>query len=200
MRLTHRRANGLLTTVVVLFALYIILAPYLPGITWIFRDKSSGAPYRGLLRSDTVKTGSVKPIPKENRIVIPSALIDQPILEGNGLWVVDGGGSWRKNLYVTSPKEVGNTVIIAHRFTYQKPESGFYYLDKVKVGDKLAIYWEGEELIYTVTETKTVPESAVEVESNTPDRTLTLYTCTPIITAENRLVVVAKPDSLEQKP
>ena len=198
MKLTHKRANGLLTTIVVAFALYMLVVPYWPKIVYIFKDKSASAPYAGTLRGNTVKTGEVKPTPKENRIVIPSALIDQPVLEGNGLWVVDNGGAWRKNLHVLSPKEKGNTVIVAHRFTYQKPDSGFYNLDKVKVGDKLAVYWEGEELIYIVTETKTVPESAVEIEFNTSDRTLTLYTCTPIITAENRLVVVAKPVETEQ--
>ncbi len=198
MKLTHKKINQLLTSVVVLFALYILVAPYWPKIIFIFKDKSASAPYAGTLRGDTVKTGVVKPTPKENRIVIPTALIDQPVLEGNGLWVIDKGGAWRKDLHVISPKEVGNTVIVAHRFTYQKPDSGFYNLDKVKVGDKLAIYWEGEELIYIVTETKTVPESAVEIEGNTYGRTLTLYTCTPIITAENRLVVIAKPVEMEQ--
>lgn len=196
MKISHKGVNNVLTTVVVLGALYIAIAPYWPGITWILKDKSSAAPYAGELRSATSKTGEAKPVPDQNRIVIPSALIDQPILEGSGIWVIDNGGSWRKDLYVDSPKKDGNTVIVAHRFTYTKPDSGFYYLDKVKVGDKLALYWNNEELIYTVTEVKTVPASAVEVENNTTGRTLTLYTCTPIITAENRIVVVAKPDNL----
>ena len=193
MRITHRSINNAITALVIIGAIYIVVAPYWPSIWWRFRDHSAAAPYAGELRESTIKTGDVKPPPKENRIVIPSALIDQPILEGSGIWVIDSGGSWRKNLHVGSPKDNGNTVVVAHRFTYARPDSGFYHLDKVRVGDRLAIYWEGEELIYTVTETKTVPESAVDVEYDTPDRTLTLYTCTPIITAENRLVVIAKP-------
>jgi len=198
MKIIHKRVNRLMTAIIVAFALYILIAPYWSKIVFIFKDKSISAPYAGVLRNDTVKTGAVKPTPKENRIVIPSALIDQPVLEGSGLWIIDNGGAWRKGLNVVSPKEVGNSVIVAHRFTYQKPDSGFYNLDKVRVGDKLAIYWEGEELIYVVTETKTVPESAVDIERNTTDRILTLYTCTPIITAENRLVVVAKPIEMGQ--
>lgn len=193
MKFTHRRVNNLLTIGVVLFAGYILVTPYIPSIKWLFKDKSNAAPYAGQLRSETVKTGEVAPTPKENRIVIPSALVDLPILEGNGLWVVDNGGSWRKNLNTSSPKEVGNTLIVAHRFTYTQPDDGFYHLDKVKVGDKFALYWEGEELLYEVTETKTVSETAVEIEYNTSDRRLTLYTCTPVLTAQNRLVVIAKP-------
>jgi LPXTG-site transpeptidase (sortase) family protein len=193
MKFTHRRVNNLLTLGVVLFAGYILVTPYIPSIKWIFKDKSNSAPYAGQLRSETVITGEVAPPPKENRIVIPSALVDLPILEGNGLWVVDKGGSWRKNLNTASPKEVGNTVIVAHRFTYTQPDDGFYHLDKVKIGDRFALYWEGEELLYEVSETRTVPETAVEIEYNTSDRRLTLYTCTPVLTAQNRLVVIAKP-------
>lgn len=193
MNITHRQFNNLLTAVVVSGALYLVAIPYWPRITWVFKDKSAAAPYAGNLRSPTVKTGEIKPLPPDNRIVIPSALINQPILEGNGIWAIDNGGSWRKNLNTDTPKESGNTVIVAHRFTYARPESGFYNLDKVRVGDRLAIYWEGEELLYEVTETKTVTRYQVEIEQNTSDRTLTLYTCTPVVTAENRLVVVAKP-------
>jgi sortase A len=196
MKITHKGINNFLTLLVVCGALYIVVFPYWPRITWQFKDKSTAAPYEGQLRGDSVNTGAVQPTPQENRIVIPPALIDQPILEGKGIWVINNGGSWRKNLNTTSPKELGNTIIVAHRFTYQKPDSGFYHLDKVRVGDKLAIYWQGEELLYTVTETKTVPDTAIEIENNTKDRTLTLYTCTPVITAENRLVVIAKPDQI----
>lgn len=197
MRVTHRKINHFITLVVVVFALYIVAMPYWPRISWYFMDKTNPAPYVGRLRSGTEKTGDTKPVPSDNRIVIPSALIDQPILEGGGLWVVDGGGSWRKNINTSSPLETGNTVIIAHRFTYSRPTDGFYYLDKVRVGDKLALYWEGTELLYEVTETKTVPETAIEIEQNTTNRTLTLYTCTPVLTAENRLVVIAKPMEAE---
>ncbi len=193
MKISHRQINNFLTIVVIVGALYIAVAPYWPNITWLFRDKTSSAPYAGELRSTTIKSGTVEPLPKDNRIVIPTAQINLPILEGSGIWVIDSGGSWRKDLNTTSPKDIGNTVIIAHRFSYQNPSGGFYHLDKVKVGDKLAIYWQGEELLYTVAETKTVPESATEIENETTERTLTLYTCTPVITAENRLVVIAKP-------
>jgi LPXTG-site transpeptidase (sortase) family protein len=193
MKITHRQVNNVLTVLIVLFGLYIIVTPYLPSLKWIFRDETSGAPYVGALRGDSETDTDTKPVPAENRIVIPTALIDQPILEGSGIWVIDNGGSWRKNLNTTSPKESGNTIIVGHRFTYARPEDGFYHLDKVKVGDRLALYWRGEELLYEVIETKTVPESAVEIERNSSDRILTLYTCTPVLTAENRLVVIARP-------
>lgn len=190
-KVSHQQINHILTVVVAAAALYIAVVPYIPKIVWQFKDKTAAAPYAGVLRGN-VDTPA-KEFPKDNRIVIPSALVDQPIVEGSGLWLIDEGGTWRKNLHVASPKEDGNTVIVGHRFTYKNPEGAFYNLDRVKLGDKLAVYWEGEELLYEVKEIKTVPETAIEVEYNTLDRTLTLYTCTPLVSAENRLVVIAKP-------
>jgi LPXTG-site transpeptidase (sortase) family protein len=191
-----RSFNNALTSVVVVAALYSMVIPFMPGLKYRFiTSKNPAAPYSGQLATVSGNKPADKPVelPKANRIVIPSARIDQPIIEGSGLWVIDSGGSWRKNLWVQSPKDVGNTVIVGHRFTYTNPDGAFYHLDKVGVGDKLALYWEGEELLYEVSEIKVVPADAVAVEANTGDRTLTLYTCTPLVTAENRLVVIAKP-------
>ena len=193
----QRRTNNVLTLLIVLFALYVLISPVLPQMKWLLKDKETGAPYAGqlfTLTSPTSPAPDPEKKPEGNRIVIPSALIDQPIYEGSSIWVIEHGGSWRKNLNTTSPEDFGNTVIIGHRFTYKQPEGAFYHLDKVTVGDKLAIYWNGEELLYTVSEKKVVAAEVVEVEQNTSDRRLTLYTCTPLVTAENRLVITALPD------
>ncbi len=190
--LNHRRINNILTTVVIGIALYMILAPLWPGIVYRLGQKNT-APYGGQLAQIT-KGGRESPKPPEdNRIVIPSAKIDQPIIEGGHLGVIDKGGSWRKPINTGSPKDPGNTVIVGHRFTYTNPSGAFYHLDKVRVGDKLALYWEGEELLYEVSEIKVVTATAVEVENNSSDRLLTIYTCTPLVTAQDRLVLVAKP-------
>jgi LPXTG-site transpeptidase (sortase) family protein len=42
-------------------------------------------------------------------------------------------------------------------------------------------------------ESKIVDPSAVEIEAPTTQKQLTLYTCTPIWTAKERLVIIAKP-------
>lgn len=195
-RLTHRKVNDIITILVVAFSVYVIAVPYLPQLSWKLRKHSTVSPYEGVLRDTGAATAASEPVkeaPQGNRIVIPVAGVDLPIIEGNDVSIVDGGGSLRKKLWVESPKDIGNTVIIAHRFSYRNPAGGFYHLDEVHVGDRLAIYWQGEELVYQVVETKIVPSTAVEIENNTPDRTLTLYTCTPIFSSENRLVVIAKP-------
>jgi sortase A len=47
--------------------------------------------------------------------------------------------------------------------------------------------------LYKVAEIKTVASTAGEVEAPTDTDQLTLYTCTPLWSAKERLVIVAKP-------
>ena len=67
-------------------------------------------------------------------------LLDQPILEGRDTYAVLNHGILRWPASST-PDKGGNTVLIGHRFTYSHPQGVFYYLDKVKVGDKLSVAW-----------------------------------------------------------
>ena len=192
--LTHRRFNDMFTFLVLVGAVYVLATPFIPKLTWILKRKHNIAPYSGNLAKQLGPNDSPQSAPpKDNRIVIPSADVNLAITEGMDVSVVDTGGSLKKNLWVSSPSEVGNTIIIAHRFSYQNPTGGFYYLDKVQIGDKLAVYWQGVELVYRVDQIKVVPNTAIDIEYNTPDRTLTLYTCTPIFSSDKRLVVIAKP-------
>jgi len=153
------------------------------------------APYVGeLAKTESSKTSA--PVPEENRIVIPSIGVNEPILEGSGIGVIERGGTWRRPNTV-NPGESGNSVIVGHRY-YGNDVSTFYHLDKVEVGQLFAVYWEGSELLYEVTETKIVDASAIEVEGSFNDDRLTLYTCHPIWTAKERLVVVAKPYNTQE--
>jgi LPXTG-site transpeptidase (sortase) family protein len=189
---THTRLNDILTAIVVAGALYMAFIPLWPQLSWKL-DTAAPAPFGGRL-SRVVGSDEKGPNPTDNRIVIPSAKINEPILEGKSLSVIDDGGSWRKNINTNNPKEAGNTVIVGHRFTFRDPEGAFYHLDKVSVGDYLAVYWQGEELLYKVSETRVVEATALEVEDNTTERKLTLYTCTPLVTASHRLVITALPE------
>lgn len=188
-----RRFNNILSVFVILLGFYIASAPFLPGVElWIKKrtDKTHGIPYSGSLSVDDNTVTRPDP-PKDNRIVIPSINLNEPIKEGNGIWVIGEGGTWHLPKSVDPPDQ-GNSVIIGHRF-YGSKGSTFYNLDKVKLDEKLAVYWQGKEYIYQVNSIKTVPPTAVEVENQTPDRRLTLYTCTPLWTAKNRLVITALP-------
>ena len=166
--------------------------PFLPQLAYMFRDTSPAvlAPYGGELAAIEGADPAIPP-PKENRIVIPIIGINEPILEGRGIGVISQGGTWRRP-NTSTPQENNNTVIVGHRF-YGSNASTFYHLDKVPVGHRFAVYWEGEEVLYEVTQTKIVAATAVEIEAPTQEAQLTLYTCHPVWTAKERLVIVAKP-------
>jgi sortase A len=187
-----KRTNGFLTFVVILLGLYIIITPLLPQVEYWIRDKSPDAiaPYGGELAKLEGADTSIPP-PEENRLVIPVIGINEPILEASNINVIKDGGTWRRP-NTSNPLENNNTVIIGHRF-YGNNVSTFYNLDKLKVGDVMAIYWEGIEFLYAVEETKVVDPSAIEIEAPTTEKQLTLYTCTPLWSAKNRLVIIAKP-------
>lgn len=195
--MTLRRVNNLLSVVVICLGLYIALTPFLPQIAFLLRDDSpeASAPYQGALAESVGSTTQTAP-PKENRLVIPSIQLDEPVVESNSIAAIKDGGTWRRPK-TSNPVLGGNTVIVGHRF-YGSNTSTFYHLDKVLVGQKLALYWDGVEHIYEVTETKVVEAEAVEIERNTDESQLTLYTCTPIWTAKQRLVVIAKPIAAEE--
>jgi LPXTG-site transpeptidase (sortase) family protein len=187
-----RKFNSLLSFFVILLGLYIMITPLLPQISFWLRDKSPeyAAPYGGEL-AKSEGSDSTLPPPLENRLVIPSIGINEPIEESNSISTINDGGTWRRP-NTAIPTEDDNTVIVAHRY-FGNEVSTFYHLDKIEIGQNLAIYWEGKEIIYQVTDKKIVDPTQVEIEAPTNERQLTLYTCTPIWTAKNRLVIIAKP-------
>lgn len=191
-----RKFNNLLSFVVILLGLYITITPLLPQIEYWLRDKSpeASAPYGGDL-AKSAGSDSTLPPPIDNRIVIPSIGVNEPIAESSSITAINNGGTWRRP-NTSNPPDIDNTVIVGHRY-FGNDVSTFYHLDKVEIGQLLAVYWNGEEILYEVVETKVVDPSAVEIEASTSEQQLTLYTCTPIWTARDRLVVIAKPINQE---
>jgi LPXTG-site transpeptidase (sortase) family protein len=188
-----RQINNWLTLVVIGLGLYITLIPWWPRIgLWIKQrtDDTHGFVYRGELSANQAPDEVLAPPPENNTLVIPAIGIDEKVVEGRSLGVIGNGGVWRRP-NTSTPDKGGNTVIIGHRFTYDG-QSTFFNLDQVAVGDKFAVWWQNQEYVYEVFEVKVVPATAVEIEGNTADPILTLYTCTPVWTAKDRLVIVAK--------
>lgn len=98
------------------------------------------------------------------------------------------------------PGDLGNVVIIAHRFQYVPPaKNTFFNLDKVKIGDEIKIRQDGGEYTYFVTNIDIVDPRNISVIQNKDDYRLTLITCTPLWTSDQRLVITAKLDKLYKK-
>lgn len=182
--------NNCLTILIALIALYIVAAPFLPQIQWWV---SHDSPIKNIVHQTEPSPADLPAAEQQvggNMLFIPSLEMQEPI-HGGSIGALSKG-VWRVP-HTSSPEKGSNTVLVGHRFTYQDPTGVFYHLDKVRLGDKITLHWQGKVYEYKVTETKVVPASQLSVEDATSEPQLTLYTCTPVWSVENRLVIVAKP-------
>ena len=98
------------------------------------------------------------------------------------------------------PGNKGNVVIIGHRFKYIPPATNtFFNLDILNIGDQIKITVGEETYTYIVTDMNITEPNDISVIQQTDDYRLTLVTCTPLWTSEERLVVTAKLDKLYKK-
>lgn len=183
-----RQFNNGLSIVVIALALYIFMWPFLPGFKW--RAHHLGGQPSPIQLSAKIRQVAPKTIPRQNTLFVPRLDLTQPINEGRDLSALHNG-TWRRP-QTSTPVLGGNTVIVGHRFTYSGP-AVFYNLDKLQIGDPVVVYWQGKEYDYSVSDIRVVPPTELAVEANTSSAELTLYTCTPLWSAKDRLVIVAKP-------
>jgi sortase A len=124
-------------------------------------------------------------------------MLHQPTLEGpkSNWFNILKQGIWRWPDSST-PDKGGNTVFLAHRFSYTGPHGAFYYLDKLRPGDEIGVVWSNKTYTYRVASISQVPPTDTAIQNNTSDARITLFTCTPLWHPVNRLVVVAE---LEKK-
>jgi sortase A len=183
-----RAWNNLLFVAIVLINGYIIAAPLLPQITFWWHDHHSN---RRVELTKLVHQPTIHSQP--NGLVIPAMMLQAPTLEGpESNWSnLLKAGIWRWPASST-PDKGGNTVFLAHRFSYTGPHGAFYYLNKLKPGDEIGIVWNQKTYTYIVTSSTEVSPTNTAIENNTKDAQITLFTCTPLWHPVNRLVVVAK--------
>ncbi|HOZ56306.1 MAG: Sortase family protein [Parcubacteria group bacterium ADurb.Bin316] len=125
-----------------------------------------------------------------NRLIITKIGVNAPIVETKNEQYGLSKGAWHIPESST-PDKGGNTVITGHRFKYLPPNNlTFYLLDKLEVGDIIAVIWKEENYYYRVRETKVVPDTDFSVLNPSDKPIITLFTCTPIYSTEKRLVVV----------
>jgi sortase A len=102
------------------------------------------------------------------------------------------------------PGEVGNVVLSGHRTTYGAP---FERFDELQPGDAVVVETRDTWFTYTVTGTRIVRPSAIEVTYPVPGdraatpsrRLLTMTTCHPRFSARQRMVVSAELTATDAK-
>lgn len=207
MSINYRIINRVLTALIVALGLYLALGPLLPEVTYRLERTSAFAWVLKLLgrgpRTEVVSFVTPRvsmaaesaavpeaPLPEENIIVIPAIGVDSPVIEGatssaleRGIWHRPGS---------STPDKGGNTVLVGHRFLYTSGPKTFYHLDKLKIGDDITVFWQKKAYRYIVESTTVVSPLALEIEQPTVQPVLTLYTCTPLLSVDKRLVVRAR--------
>ncbi len=181
-----RVINNILAFVVIIIGLYLVLSPFIPDLLYKIRKVSQNTK----IQAQTSKLNQPpieSDIPSDNRLQIPKLSLDERIYEGRSINLISKGGTWLRPS-TANPSESGNSVIVGHRFNYNRPAT-FYNLDKLVFKDKIAVFWEKKRYIYEVYEVLTVSPSDVSIEASTDKPGLTLYTCTPLWTARQRLVI-----------
>ena len=182
--------NNVLSVVVMLLALYIIILPLLPNLQFWVKKTTHAYPQLVKQNLPDAPKQDKEVIPAENTLVVPGLGMQEVVYEGSGPAALHKGVWHRPN--TSNPTQGSNTVLVGHRFTYTQPEGVFYHLDKIKVGDSIVLYWNGEKYSYHVTKTFVVTADKVEIEAPTKEPLLTLYTCTPLWSAKDRLVIQAE--------
>jgi len=169
-----KRINVVLIIIVLCFAIYLIASPILPKTGFIAYTKE-------WIKDEVFNL-------KRNKIVIESIGVNGEIYEGDEDLL--NLGFWHRPS-TSTPDQGGNTVIIAHRFLYTYGPNTFHNLDKVKIGEIVKISWEGKKYSYQIKEIKIVKSTEINIEENTLDSILTLYSCISIWDSSERLVVLA---------
>lgn len=184
-----RQANNWLTGFAALLALYIIAYPFLPAIWW-WAGHLFNKPNPAVVQVTTASPPTSKPVPKGYWLDVPRMQLHTQIYTGQSMYELNKG-VW--HIWGTStPDKGGNTVVAGHRFTYISPKGIFYFLDKLRLGDRVTVDWSGTEYTYKVANIKIVPPTDISIEKPTKDNRFTMYTCTPLWTAQNRLIVTAE--------
>lgn len=202
-----RSLNTFISITIVGIAMYILGAPFAPDVLYAFNQTTQTS----IINSQKISSISVA----TPTSVLGESVEDSKSLENEldlyggsfgtlqiGSIGVDGiihegdksaldKGIWRRP-NTSTPDKGGNTVIVAHRFLYTSGSNTFYHLDKVQLGEVIQLQWKGKLYSYKVFEISEVLPQEVYIENNTLEPIITLYTCTPLFTADKRLVVKAR--------
>lgn len=198
-------SNRILQGVILGVGIFLMIYPFIPQIRFELEKRLNAKVYDESYYVDKYFTDQTAPelyISEKdhmrrvvgtdvgNRLIIPSIGVDiELIYDDNqdralskGAWVIPGSAN---------PGENGQMVITGHRFQFTPPaKNTFYNLDKLKSGDTFIVTYDGYAYKYQVGETEVVKPEEYNFEgAGSSTNEVVLYTCTPLWTATNRLIV-----------
>lgn len=162
-----------------------------PFLTNLYTDYRQGELEDQLASSSSKRayiTRTIKPGDALTRIQIPALELDTIVVEGTTLSALQAGAGHYAETAL--PCERGNSAIAGHRTTYGKP---FAEIDELSPGDPITLETPVGRCTYEVSGRPfiTAPTN-LDVLDQGSDSILTLTTCHPPGSAEERLIVQAK--------
>lgn len=176
--------NRSLLIIIIMINSFLLLAPLWPALTFAVQSRLS-KPIDLHLSAGSSQTSFDT---SYNHLIVPRMKLDERIYDGTSESTVHRGVWRRPNLF--TPGQGNNTVMVGHRFTYSGA-SVFYHLDTLRPGDDVVVIYNQKVYVYRVDKSREVAPNDTTVEVPTTTERLTLYTCTPLGTLKNRLVVTA---------
>lgn len=183
------------SAIIILISVVLLIIPILPTVGFKLNPINPDiVDYQLPVSSPFKVKENAKAIPETNRLVIPKASVDTPIVEGTDIGVLNTTEGVLRESFGKTPLQKGNMTLAGHRFQYLPPNmTTLYNLDMLTEGDNILVFWEGKVYTYQVYSVFEVTPDRVDIlnDSNI-EHELTIYTCTPIYTSTHRLVVKAK--------
>lgn len=148
-------------------------------------------------------TADVK-VPAEPKLIIPKINVDVPVVYNVGYDHASQMKAMEKGVAHFAipganavPGVIGNTVLSGHSsndlFDPGDYKFIFAQLDKLQTGDTIYVNYNSVRYTYTITKKEVVLPTQVDKLTYATDKpVLTLITCTPLGTAEKRLLVTAE--------
>lgn len=151
-----------------------------------------------------VQPNSETEVSEDPRLIIPKINVDVPAVYGIGpdhdsqMKAMESGVAHFAIPGANSrPGEIGNTVLSGHSsndlFDGGDYKFIFAQLDKLSIGDTIYTNYEGVRYSYIITKKEVVkPTEVSKLVYPTDKPVMTLITCTPLGTSQNRLLVTAE--------
>lgn len=195
---------------VVLIVLFLQYNTFIVGGVYAYVSPGNATPQETIHNPNASVTVS-----GESKLIIPKINVDVPAIYGIGTDEASQMSAMEKGVAhfaipgaSSVPGQVGNTVLSGHS-TNDLFDTGDYkfifaQLDRLAEKDIIYANFEGVRYAYSVTHTKVVmPTDVHELIIDNGKPMLTLITCTPLGTADKRLLVFAEqisPDPSSAKP
>jgi sortase A len=191
-----RRLLGALSILLLIGGIAVFSWPFITNLLTDYRQAGLEEQFTSEAHRRAYVTRTIQPGDALTRILIPTLDVDTIVVEGTTLSALEAGAGHYPGTAL--PCERGNAAIAGHRTTYGKP---FASIDDLGPGDEITLETPVGRCRYRVIGRPWITHPAdFEVLDQGRGTLLTLTTCHPPGSAEERLIVRARLVSSEVLP